>query len=329
MGQLIPKQFGRQYNPTAWGGIEQPTTGFGGGTLGFGNGSLVNVPTALTKPQKQLFYNPKMGTPSLFPELNAEPGANGQPIETPEGIQDDPTTQGSLYSFINQIREDDLGLLADQEKLIKDKTLMDMIGSGYSLYENLTANLPDPITPMRVTATENRLPINAIKEIGNEQQGNLISTGRAMARTSGQQGIYSGLSGNIVDQNNAFNENFSTGMTDFYNQQQQIDNTVNATNAQSRALANEANRKQTQEDNLRRSEIASGMISQMGNTMTQGRAGLINLRGQRTQNDVMYEYGKQLVDAGEYEKLMQLLGGFMDVNVSDTPMDDVSEAAKY
>lgn len=234
----------------------------------------------------------------------------------------------SVFSFIDELNLADQDIINQQEQLVKQKSIMDIAGSTLAAWENLTAPLPDRMAAPRFTGTEVSLPVNFLTSQRNKQEGNLISQGRGLYRSSGNSAIMPAISGSLVDLNNNFNTSLASTMSDFVTTQQQQANQINNLNAEALAKANEYNANIVAQDNLRRSEITGQMVSQIGQSMVDRKGGLINIKNMRNANKVYYDMAKRMIEAGEWDKVNALLGGQYGFNTVPNPTESTSADEK-
>ena len=262
---------------------------------------------------------PSLTSPTL-PKLNF--GTDTQQTVTPNKSSD------NIYDFFEELKASDKNVLENQEKLVKQKSIMDIAGSTLAAWENFTAPLPDRMAAPRFTGTEATLPVNLLTGQFNRQQGGLISQGRGLFRATGNASIIPAISGNLVEQGGNFNASLASTMSDFVTQQQQQANQINNLNAEARSKTDEYNAKLIAADNLQRSQIGSQMVGQIGQAIVDRNAGLINIGNMRGQNLAIQKFAKNLIDSGNWEmfyKMLPSLGGF---STSDVSINDETAAAK-
>lgn len=230
------------------------------------------------------------------------------------------------YDFWKQLSAIDQNVLNQQEKLIKQKSIMDIAGSTMAAWENMTAPLPDRMAATRFTGTEASLPTNLMLSQRDQQEGNLISQGRGLYRATGNPVIISGMAGSVNELNKNFNTGLASTYSDFMTKQQASANQINNLNAEALAKANEYNAKIIAEDNLRRSQIAGQMFSQVGQAMVDRKAGLINVENMRGQNLVFRNMAKKLVDSGNWELIAKYLPALQQYIPTDVNVKNINEA---
>jgi hypothetical protein len=235
----------------------------------------------------------------------------------------------SDFDFFNRIKGYDQDYLDSAKKFVNQKTVGDLLGTGMSLYSNLTAPLPDPVLAPHYLAPEANMPINLLTDMSNEQSGNLASLGLNLSRVTGSD-LSPALGGNLVQGNLAFNKNLGQTMSEFVSgQQQQAAQTANM-NTEATANANAANAQLIAQDNLKRSELTSGLVSQLGSIMTQRGSSLLGLKNMNTNQAVMEKYVEKLIKSGNMSQLIAL---FKSMNTgglkgSDVGIDNENAAAK-
>ena len=221
----------------------------------------------------------------------------------------------SDFDFFNRIKGYDQDYLDSAKKFVNQKTIGDLLGTGMSLYSNLTAPLPSPIAAPHYMTPETNMPVNLLTDIGNEQSGNLASLGLNLSRVTGSD-LSPALGGNLVQGNLAFNKTLGENMNQFVTgQQQQAAQTANM-NTEATANANAANAQLIAQDNLKRSELTSGLVSQLGSIMTQRGSSLLGLKNMGTNQAVMEKYVEKLIKSGNMSELLALLKGLKTGDLS-------------
>jgi hypothetical protein len=323
------------------------TVGSGTGTkvnLGAGNkvstnttpvaGNPVVTPVHMTKeeieaeqarnrglvPEKMV---PKYNIPGVV-DQNTQLAPITEFMPTPQ-IDGMPTPPMNDFDFIAALKAGDQEYLDSANRFINQKTVGDIAATGAALYSNLTAPLPDQIAAPHYTSAETNFPLQTLLAQNQKQQGNLISSGVGLARATGMN-TSPAVSGGLVDLGSNFSGSLASTLSDFVNNQQVQSNQVGNLNAQALGQANAANIEMINADNLRRSELTTGLVSQLGKTMTERGAAKLGLKNMANSQMVLERYVDQLVKSGQFDKLNALFAemgvgygwnpGDIDINAS-------------
>lgn len=250
-------------------------------------------------------------------------------IPTPQ-IDGMPTPPMSDFDFVAALKAGDQEYLDAANRYINQKTFGDIAATGAALYSNLTAPLPSPIAAPHYTSAEVNFPLETLIAQNQRQQGNLISSGVGLSRATGMN-VSPSISGGLVDLGSNFSSSLATNLSDFINNQQVQANQVANLNAQALGQANAANIEMINADNLRRSELTTGLFSQLGKTMTERGASKLNLKNMGNSQMVLERYVDQLVRSGQFDKLNALfaqMGIGYGWNPGDVEIDSEETAGK-
>lgn len=271
---------------------------------------------------------PKYNIPGIV-DQNTELAPITEFMPTPQ-IDGMPTPPMNDFDFIAALKAGDQEYLAAANRFINQKTIGDIAATGAALYSNLTAPLPDQIVAPHYTSAEVNFPLQTLLSQNQKQQGNLISTGVGLARATGMN-TSPAVSGGLVDLGSNFSGSLASTLSDFINNQQMQANQVANLNAQALGQANAANIEMINADNLRRSELTTGLVSQLGKTMTERGAAKLGLKNMGNSQMVLERYVDQLVRSGQFDKLNALFAQ-MDIgygwNPGDVEIDSEETAGK-